>query len=174
MSILVLVIAVSIAIFYLWSKRRTQHLIAYEQAADRFYKSIKPLMEDADTPDELLDMIGFLNGQIVERSGARGVIYALLCSSSKVRQAEGVKAIRKSLGEFFEKRPELEKPFVEATAYALVAVILNGSGVAGIVARLFLIRIILSARSAAPEFAENVYVHSGHKSNLGNGLAAAA
>lgn len=168
MGITMLIVAISVAAFYFWSKRRTRLLLSYEKATDRFYSSIKPLLDDDETPEEILSLLCFLNDQIVNTKGARGALIALLISDDRAEEIKQVRENKKVLRAFFDRRPELEKPFIEAACSALVAVILNGRGVTGILARLILKKIITKSTSAAPDYAENIYVHSGRNDGFGN------
>src|SRR5690606_29568140 len=89
----------------------------YRSCALQFYGRVAPVVEDDETPDEILDMIAFINARIADPSASRELRRALRDRKSRTAPRAGA--------EFFKRRQELVVPFSEACAAALLALTYN-------------------------------------------------
>lgn len=79
----------------------------YRVASRGFFASAKPLVNDDETPDDVLALIDGLNSTIYDRRSSRFLLIYL----TNCRWKDDVGIHHKTMAEFFHKRPELEKPF---------------------------------------------------------------
>ena len=117
-----------------------------EKSIRGFYAAMKPLVEDEDTPTELLRVLSVLNQTISDPR----IVQHLLQFQGKDRwwrRESRPTTLTKTATEFFAKRPELEEPFVRAIGEWLLAVTAS-SPVLGRVLR------VSMSRDAIPEAAE--------------------
>lgn len=114
---LVLGIAFVCSLYSRWSLNR---LHRYHVHARYFFEAAKPLLQDDDTPDEILKFLAFLNRRVVDQGGARA-LYRLLSSGQLDNLYANVPQEAHRMREFLAARPELEKPFVIAMVHALAA-----------------------------------------------------
>lgn len=110
-----------ILVFVGYWKRKARLQRERAAAISSFYAAMDPLIKDTDTPEEILEVLKRLNSTI----GSRQAVFAVL--SHRARQqwwttSEGISEFNKVAVEFFNRRPELEKPFVAAVREWFIAV----------------------------------------------------
>lgn len=134
---------------------RTERLRRYRECARLFYDKAQPLLDDPDTPEEILFMIDFMNMHITVKSAARDLVKAMAIS----RNSDEVSKMRRrakfaAAQAFLQKRPELGRAYAECMAAGLLAVSYNSgiTGMWGWLAR----RGILGAVEAENEIAPGV------------------
>jgi hypothetical protein len=99
----------------------TNRLGCYDQHASRFYDRIQPLVDDDQTPDELLNLVEFMNLRITDTRAANDLMRLLLLINGGHKSAEATK-VAEVFSAFFNARPELKQPFGEAMANGLLAI----------------------------------------------------
>ncbi len=115
-----IVIAVCLALIigarlvYLDRKR----LDKYQYRVRRFYDRIKPVVDDDETPDEVLETIKFLSDQIDDPNSAR-LLHHVLTLEPRTQWKDERSGSQMA---FFERRPELFRPFAEAVSSGLLAI----------------------------------------------------
>jgi hypothetical protein len=85
--------------------------LEYQTATDGFFNSIKPIVDDDETPDEILDIIRGFGATITDKHIP--MVFLSYLRNDRWRHPEwGLQ--NKILAEFFHRRPELEKSFEAA------------------------------------------------------------
>lgn len=108
-------IGIFISLFRMHAQRELARLERYEHWANRFFDKVRPLAEDADTPEPVVDVLRALNALITERSAARWLCQALSRRSHNAKlSSQGLEALK--------QRPELLEAYAEALFAGVMAV----------------------------------------------------
>lgn len=108
-------VGILVSLFRMRALREITRLERYEHWANRFFDKVRPLAEDADTPESIIDVLRALNTLITERTAARGLCRAL--SRRSHHDAQSSQAI-----EDLKQRPELLEAYAEALYAGLMAI----------------------------------------------------
>lgn len=140
--VLVVTVFVVVAIPLVYALK-LRNLRAYGRQAELFHRRIEPLLMDDETPDELLSSLKFLIREVSDRYAVYRLASSYLNRAALNSEAsERIKERATHLSEFLTRRPELKKPFEEAVAAAMLAVVYNGRGIVGLWARVRMVPLI--------------------------------
>jgi hypothetical protein len=124
-SILLAIAVTAIFVYAEWCAMATRRLRLYEASASRFYAHLKPLLEDGETPARVLELLSFLNRQIIDRRAGYAAIAALRALKRNGGETTSVKSAGNENDEFiafFNHRPELARAFCQASSEGLLAI----------------------------------------------------
>lgn len=102
---------------YLLRRYDLAQLEEFEFYAKEFHEAAKPLIEDDETPEEVLHQLSKMNRILSSRTAARNFMW-LIASRRHHVGGHGPSA---EVREFFRRRPELEAKFVEAMTATILA-----------------------------------------------------
>jgi uncharacterized protein YjhX (UPF0386 family) len=123
LSILLVVVAVAIMAYVRLSRYRLRVLRDWENSVLAFHEAVEPLIKDSETPDEVLQVLQFLNQKVTDKSAA-GHLYHFISrgrfSAFSRRNGKSDQVVAK-IRAFFARRPELEKTFHAAVGSAMLA-----------------------------------------------------
>ena len=109
-------ISIVIAVYSSYMKAQLFRLARYEEWSDRFYSAAKPLIQNPETPDQIIGLIGNLNDLITERVAPLAMYRVFLGHITQQPDREEKKSDPK-LKAFFGKHPKLASN-VEGVAHA--------------------------------------------------------
>ncbi|MGL4727973.1 MAG: hypothetical protein ACRCWO_04380, partial [Bosea sp. (in: a-proteobacteria)] len=132
-----------------------------------FYDSTKPLIQDDETPSEVLAALRFLNSQIAERKAARSAFFAVWQARNGER-SKNEDQVSDIFEEFIKRRPELGIKLHEAFVSALLAVSFN-SLFFGFLLRRTMLFDIKNDKSKHAESVTRVFLKKSSSSDLCDG-----
>jgi hypothetical protein len=110
---------VALYVVYLDCKRQLVDMERYERLANRFFDKADALVSDDETPDEVLALLDSASKSIRDKS----VVSILLdIWINEVPSHPRRRFPTPTMAEFFARRPELERAFLEAMGAAMIAV----------------------------------------------------
>jgi hypothetical protein len=101
-------------------RSRTARIRRLAAAADQFFEEVDLLLEDADAPAAALNLLGFLNRQIANRTMARQIFFSLLFRRA-FREARPSAALEEVMSYYLNTRKDLAKHFAGACVAAIFA-----------------------------------------------------
>lgn len=113
-------VAAAAFVYSRYAATRLRHLSHYERWSDEFFREVKPLLSDDRTPSAVLEVVAFLNRQIVSDRAARSAL-----SSFAYRVDPKVVAstsLHRDLETFSRDLPELSDAFGRACLSAMRAI----------------------------------------------------
>lgn len=152
---------------YRLRKRQLADLAQYEIHVEIFYDAAKPLVEDDETPELVLELLKFMNEKVSDPSAARE-LYQIIARGRLSPVTIEVSPEGKKLQAFFKKRPELEPPFLRVIGHGLLAMTYR-SMILGSKLRLW-----LSAIDTPKRQEEVAYTYRDLDRHDGQGMAPAA
>lgn len=135
----------------------TARLEKYDSLSSKFYESAQPLADDADTPAEVLEVVGVMNRLITSKNGA----ILILKTMNQRAESNSGDSCHPSVVPFFERRPELTRAFVEASSSALLAATYRNRLIGWYVR--IQMAIIKRHKSVAPMVAHDIFDDMMHK-----------
>lgn len=138
----------------------TRRLALYDSCSSKFYKKAQPLVDDPDTPTEVLETIDVMNRIIVSDDGALLILRTMFKKLPEVDDEFDGKY--ENVATFFSNRPELARAFMECSAAALLATTYRNRFIGWYVR--MLMAIMRRHKNIAPMVAGDVrdaYLHNG-------------
>ena len=125
MEIILVVTSIAVISSFYWLRFfvriRSSQLDGYETWSQTFYAKVQPLIDDKETPKEVLDVIDFVNARLSDKLSARRALFALLRGRGENVSNEA-KAASNVVKAFRFERPELASSFHHACAAGLLAI----------------------------------------------------
>jgi len=155
-AIWIAIIAAGLAIFLIsyLAKKDLARIAYYEGFADAFYERIQPVVDDPETPDEVLDLIETINKYINQPIAAQAIVVGAFRRRVTPKVSIEADPADDVIEKFFLQRRELFRPFVEGVASGLMAISYS-SRLFGWFVRSNL-KILQRHAHAAPVFAEEL------------------
>jgi hypothetical protein len=106
--------------YFRFAEADLQRLADYELWSSEFFENARPLVNDQDTPDEVLDLLQFANNLLTNKRASRRLLKAILDVDDTLGTPSETE-FTAPLDAFFERRPELGRAFVRAMTSGLFA-----------------------------------------------------
>lgn len=118
MTAIILIAAICFAYgLYLLRQSDLVRLRHYEEHAKAFHAAARPLIQDDETPEAVLDILDALNSKVSDKWAAFSFLMFLTSGPPSPETKPRIATIRA----FFKTRPELEAQYVKALVSALLA-----------------------------------------------------
>jgi hypothetical protein len=115
--------------------KQLRHIQKYEKCMDEFIENVQPLLEDEETPEQLVDMIIFMRTKVVDSWAAADFLRHLLSKDRYILRKAG---LGEEIDSFLNRRPELASALKRAASAALLAMSYRGHVVGGFLRSLVL------------------------------------
>lgn len=134
-------IFVSAAIYRAYLNAQLFRLARYEEWADRFYAAAKPVIQNQDTPTQIVSLLEQLNDLITDRLSPTALVRVYTKILTRASKTEEDKKSDDQLIGYFEKHPQMASNVAAATRAGLLAAsyasILNGIQARALIADLW-------------------------------------